>query len=94
MDVNESITLHRICVRDINPNFSNVLVVGVIIGKRRPRKFLDTKSSVQTFKAVLNFTLRDSQRDYINCSYWGASETIFQANDRFRTGDVGMQILK
>lgn len=89
MNDTDSVTLQRTALKDLNLNLSNVLIVGIIIGKSRPRKFLDTKSPVQTFKAVWNFTLRDSQRDYINVSYWGASETIYHVNDRFRTGDVG-----
>lgn len=89
IDISDSVTLQRIPLREINPNLSNILVVAIIVGKTRPRKFLDTKVHVQTYRAVWNLTLRDSIRDYINCTYWGASETIFQADERFRTGDVG-----
>lgn len=88
----QRIALQRITLRELNPNLSNVLIVGIIIGKCRPRKFLDNKAPVKTFKAVWNFTIRDSKSDYINVSYWGASETIYQANDKFRTGDVGEYI--
>lgn len=89
MDNTDSIALQRVILRDLNPNLSNVLIVGIIIGKSRPRKFLDAKSSVESFKAVWNFTLRDSKRDYINVSYWGASETIYQTNNQFQIGDIG-----
>lgn len=89
MDISDCVSLKRVSLKDLNPNLYNVLIVGIIIGKTRPRKFLDTKTSVETYKAVWNFTLRDSKQDYINCAYWGASETIFNVNERFRTGDVG-----
>lgn len=89
MDETESVASQRITLKDLNPNLSNVLVVGIIIGKSRPRKFLDNRSPVQTFKAVWNFTIRDSKRDYINVTYWGAGELIYQANDRFYIGDIG-----
>lgn len=89
MDDTHSVALQRITLRELNPNLSNVLVVGIIIGKSRPRKFLDSKSPAQIFRGVWSFTLRDSKRDYINVTYWGESEIIYQANNRFRTGDIG-----
>lgn len=86
---NHSIAFQRVKLRELNPNISNILLIGIIIGKSRPKKFRDEKASVPTFKAVWTFTIRDSIRDYINASYWGASETIFHANDKFKTGDIG-----
>lgn len=90
----KSIALQRITLKNLNPNMSNVLVVGIIIGKTKPRKFLDTKCPVPSFKAVWNFTIRDSKSEYITVSYWEASETIYQANDQYRTGDVGKYATK
>lgn len=89
MENNNPVALQRVSLININPNLSNVLIVGIIIGKTKPRTFLDTKATVQTYKSVWNFTLRDSKTDYINVSYWGESEIIYYANDQFRTGDVG-----
>ncbi|KAJ8952495.1 hypothetical protein NQ318_003291, partial [Aromia moschata] len=83
-----SVALQKINIRGLDPNLENVLIVGVIIAKQRPKKFLDTKAAVETYKAVWNFTIRDSIQDYINVTYWSSSEAVFQANDKFHTGDV------
>ncbi|RZB84944.1 meiosis-specific with OB domain-containing protein, partial [Asbolus verrucosus] len=81
--------LKRVALKDLGPDLDNVLIVGIIIAKQRPRKFADNKSKdSEDCRAVWNFTLRDSQRDYINVTYWGNSETICAANDKFYTGDV------
>ncbi|XP_074026715.1 meiosis specific with OB domains hold'em isoform X2 [Leptinotarsa decemlineata] len=83
-----SVALQKVNLRRLHPYLDNILIVGIIIGKQRPRKFLDKKSSVEVYRGVWNFTLRDSPQDYINITYWGPSEVIFQANEKFRTGDV------
>lgn len=88
MDDN-NVALQRVNLRNLNPNLTNILIVGIIIGKQRPRKFLDKKAPVEFYKGVWNFTLRDSVQDYINVTYWETSEVIFQKNDQFHTGDVG-----
>ncbi|CAH1109944.1 unnamed protein product [Psylliodes chrysocephalus] len=88
MDPN-SVALQRTTLENLSPTLSNVLIVGIIIGKQKPRKYLDTKSPVAgLYRAVWNFTLRDSVRDYINVTYWGSTEVIFQVNDKFHTRDV------
>lgn len=92
MDPN-SVALQRTTLENLSPTLSNVLIVGIIIGKQKPRKYLDTKSPVAgLYRAVWNFTLRDSVRDYINVTYWGSTEVIFQVNDKFHTRDVGKYV--
>ncbi|KAG5897442.1 hypothetical protein JTB14_002703 [Gonioctena quinquepunctata] len=83
-----SVALQKVNLRTLHPYLDNILVVGIIIGKQRPHQFLDTKAPVHVYKGVWNFTIRDSPQDYINVTYWGPSEVIFQANDKFHTGDV------
>nr|CAH7754922.1 unnamed protein product [Callosobruchus chinensis] len=85
---NDNISLRRVKLRELFPDIDGILVIGIIIGKQRPRKFLDRKSPVDSYIAVWNFTLRDSPCEYINVSFWGSTEVVFQANDRFHTGDV------
>ncbi|CAH1155516.1 unnamed protein product, partial [Phaedon cochleariae] len=83
-----SVGLQKVSLKNLIPNQENCLIVGIIIGKKRPRKFVDTKAPVEVFRGVWNFTFRDSPQDYINVTYWGSSEVVFQANDKFHTGDV------
>lgn len=82
-------TLRRVELKDLDPNMSNVLVVGIIIARRRPKVFESQGSEPGAPRAVWNFTLRDSLQHYINVCYWGPSELIFKTNDKFSTGDVG-----
>ncbi|XP_057666084.1 meiosis-specific with OB domain-containing protein [Diorhabda carinulata] len=83
------VAVQRATLKDLNPYLTNILIVGAIIGKQKPRKFTDAKLNVHgVLRAVWNFTLRDSVKDYINVTYWGSAEVIFQANDKFNVGDV------
>ncbi|XP_044267622.1 meiosis-specific with OB domain-containing protein [Tribolium madens] len=80
--------LQRVALKDIGPDMDNILIVALIIGKQRPRKFLDKTKETEQYKAVWTFTVRDSPRDYINVTYWGSSEDVCTASDKFYTGDV------
>lgn len=80
--------IQKVPLKDLQPELYNILVVGIIIAKQRVRKFPDKKEP-EMFNAVWNFTLRDSPRDYINVTFWGKSEVVSAANERFFTGDVG-----
>lgn len=80
----------RVNLRNLEPDLNNILIVGVIIGKQRPRKFVDVKAKeTNSYKIVWNFTFRDSLQDYINVAYWSNNDAAYEANDRFHTGDVG-----
>jgi hypothetical protein len=83
--------LQRVAIKDLMPDMDNILVVALMIGKQRPRKFADKNKESSQFRAVWNFTLRDSPRDYINVTYWGGSDEVCAASDKFYTGDVGEQ---
>ncbi|CAH1369705.1 unnamed protein product [Tenebrio molitor] len=80
--------LQRVAIKDLMPDMDNILVVALMIGKQRPRKFADKNKESSQFRAVWNFTLRDSPRDYINVTYWGGSDEVCAASDKFYTGDV------
>ncbi|KAJ3657203.1 hypothetical protein Zmor_016222 [Zophobas morio] len=83
-----SIGLRRKSLKDLEPDLDNILIVAVIIGKQTPRKFPDRSKDNDQYRAVWNFTLRDSPRDYINVTFWGPSEDVCSTNDKFYTGDV------
>ncbi|XP_066262542.1 meiosis-specific with OB domain-containing protein [Euwallacea similis] len=83
------VALQRVDLKNLNTNLTNVIVIGIIIGKQRPNIFVSqTSESGPITKAVWNFTIRDSMQHYINVSYWGSAEQILEANDKFRTGSV------
>uniref|UniRef100_A0AAR5PFV8 MEIOB-like N-terminal domain-containing protein n=3 Tax=Dendroctonus ponderosae TaxID=77166 RepID=A0AAR5PFV8_DENPD len=84
--------LKRVELKDLDPNMSNVLIVGIIIAKQRPKVFESQRSEPSAPRAVWNFTLRDSLQHYINVCYWGPSELIFNTNEKFSSGAV-VQIL-
>ncbi|CAG9767901.1 unnamed protein product [Ceutorhynchus assimilis] len=85
-----AVSLQKVDLKHLDPHVTNVLIVGIIIGKNRP-KILETQQrgpDTGGQRAVWNFTIRDSVPHYINVAYWGNPEQIFQANDKFSTGDV------
>lgn len=81
--------LRRVAIKDLNPDMDSVLIVCIIIGKQRPRKFLDKTKENEQYKTVWSFTVRDSPRDYLNVTYWGYEEVSI-ASDKFYTGDTSM----
>lgn len=83
------VTLQKVELRNLAPYLANALIVGIIIGKNRPKLFEAQGAEVNSRRAVWNFTIRDSLQHYINVSYWGTSEQIIQANEKFVIGDVG-----
>lgn len=86
------VALQRVDLKNLDPNATNVVIVGIIIGKQRPALLGPSTrpeaGSQSGSRAVWNFTLRDSIQHYINVSYWGTPEQVFQANAKFSTGDV------
>ncbi|KAL1491662.1 hypothetical protein ABEB36_012224 [Hypothenemus hampei] len=85
------VPLRRIDLSRLEPNLSNILIIAIIIGKQRP-KIIQLQGGQNGFpsdnRAVWNFTVRDSVKQYINVTLWGNPEQVFQANDKFSTGDV------
>ena len=43
-------------------------------------------------RSVLNFTFRDSMKDFVNVSYWLPSKDLIIISSKFTTGDVGKLI--
>lgn len=80
--MNQPIVLEKYTLRSLHPDVGNAFIVGVIIAKQSVKKLPDDK-------AVLNFTFRDSPRDYINVTCWGRKESICLLNEKFQVGDVG-----
>jgi len=42
-------------------------------------------------RSVLNFTFRDSIKDFINIAYWLPPKDLIIISSKFTTGDVGMK---
>nr|XP_022905749.1 meiosis-specific with OB domain-containing protein [Onthophagus taurus] len=83
-----SIALRRLMIQQLEPDLNNVLIIGIIIAKQRPRKFTSTGKDGISERGVWNFTLRDTPRDYINCTFWGQGEEIWKLAEAFQIGDV------
>lgn len=86
---NSNVGLQKFSLRELHPDIYNALIVGIIIGKQRPRIFTNLKRENNTDRAVWNFTLRDSIQDYINVTCWSNEQEITYLNDSFHIGDVG-----
>lgn len=87
--VPRNIGLRRIALKNLEPDLDSILIVAVIIGKNNPGKFLDKTKENEEYRGVWRCTVRDSQRDYINVTFWGPSDEVSATNDKFYTGDVG-----
>lgn len=79
-----NVGLKRYLLKELVPEASNAVIVGIIVAKQRPKKFSKSGSE----RAVWNFTIRDSPYDYINATVWGACDNVFEMNDKFQIGDV------
>lgn len=84
----EEVGVQRFTIRLINPNIYNALIVGIIIGKSRPRVFTNSKQNGER-RGVWNFTMRDSIQDYINVTCWGLDAVVVQMDNSYHIGDVG-----
>ncbi|XP_030752470.1 meiosis-specific with OB domain-containing protein [Sitophilus oryzae] len=82
------VTLERVILKNLDPNLSNILIVGIIIAKQRPRIIEAQENQQGASRAVWNFTFRDSLKHYINATYWGSAEHILQESEKYHTGDV------
>ena len=43
-------------------------------------------------RGVLNFTFRDSVKDFVNVAYWLPPKDLIITSSKFSTGDVGREI--
>lgn len=80
--------LQKLVLRNLDPNLNNIFVVAIIIAKQRVRKFPNAEND-KPDRAVWNFTVRDSPRDYINVTLWGTSLHVENLSQKFQIGDVG-----
>uniref|UniRef100_A0A182MY66 MEIOB-like N-terminal domain-containing protein n=1 Tax=Anopheles dirus TaxID=7168 RepID=A0A182MY66_9DIPT len=87
-------------IAQINDESRNFILVAVVIAKSDPRFFSGpargrgqfeqdaSDANNQTARGVLTLTLRDSERDTINCTVWGTADTILHYDGTFEVGDV------
>lgn len=71
---------------DLRSEDANNLIVALVLGKTEPNIFL-AKNDTE-FKAVMNFTLRDSKHSLVNCKCWGTREKINEYNEKIQIGDI------
>lgn len=82
-----TVGVQRITLRNIHTHLTNSVIVGVIIAKQQHRVFPSKKEGPD--RGVWNFTLRDSEIDYINVTCWGSAEYAQHLDMSFTVGDVG-----
>lgn len=80
------------------------IMCGIVIGKVETRTFEGSRcNSVVSLhssllalddrhqRAVLNFTFRDSVKDFVNVAYWLPPKDLIIVGSKFSTGDVGRE---
>ncbi|XP_055529864.1 protein hold'em [Wyeomyia smithii] len=80
-------------INHIDQESRSFILVGVIIAKSDPKFFESTSShrpasSTSTSRGVMTLTIRDSDRDTINCTLWNTRNTIESYDNLFHIGDV------
>lgn len=80
--------VQKVRLNNLNINFRNALVVGIIIAKNSPRMIGSKKKSGES-RGVTSFTIRDSEVDLINADVWGSEYYVITFYERFLVGDVG-----
>ncbi|GAB0099985.1 Protein hold'em [Sergentomyia squamirostris] len=63
----------------------NITIIGVIMGKSEAKIFSGGDGDE---RGVFSITLRDSERDTINCVFWGSKDFIVSTSERYKYGDV------
>ncbi|CAH2240345.1 jg25885 [Pararge aegeria aegeria] len=79
--------VQKVCLSNLNINFNNALIVGIIIAKNSPRTIGSKKKNGES-RGVMSFTLRDSNIDTINADVWGSEYFVTTFYERFLVGDV------
>uniref|UniRef100_A0A182WEV5 MEIOB-like N-terminal domain-containing protein n=1 Tax=Anopheles minimus TaxID=112268 RepID=A0A182WEV5_9DIPT len=87
-------------IAQINDATRNFILVAVVIAKSDPRFFSGNPksrgnfepdshdTSIATARGVITLTLRDSERDTINCTVWGKADTITHYDNSFEIGSI------
>ncbi|CAF0770240.1 unnamed protein product [Adineta steineri] len=68
-----------------NPGLVDGIMYGIVIGKVELRIF---EGSDRHQRSVLNFTFRDSIKDFINVAYWLPPKDLMIISSKFTIGDV------
>lgn len=71
-------------IKDLRLGDTNILLTCLVISKTDP-KFFDHQEEK---RGVLNLTLRDSIKDYLNCVIWGKEEKIHEINTTIFVGSI------
>lgn len=80
--------LTRMPIEKLNPTVTNALIVCLIIEKSPPKMFESKYEKENGMKGVITFTVRDSERYFINCTIWGSECFIESYDELFKYGDV------
>ncbi|XP_062562643.1 protein hold'em isoform X2 [Armigeres subalbatus] len=81
-------------ISQITQDSRNFIFTGVIIGKNEPKFFESTSGrraaehESSSVRGVLTLTVRDSDRDTINCTVWASQPMIESYDGLFHIGDV------
>lgn len=80
--------LQKCAINDLNATLTPVYVEGLLIAKTDVRVF--TSKQDKSKRGVINFTVRDSKKNFINCGVWGTDKFIDTYNLTFHIGDIVM----
>lgn len=80
-------------INQLNQDTRNFIITGVIIAKNDPKFFESTSAQhsandSSASRGVMTVTVRDSDRDTINCTIWASHSTIDSYDSLFHIGDV------
>lgn len=70
-------------IRNLNSELINWYTCGIIIGKNTPA-FFDSKDAR---RGTVSITIRDSKKDFVNCTIWGLDHFVETFCDTFHIGD-------
>ncbi|XP_043269231.1 meiosis-specific with OB domain-containing protein [Venturia canescens] len=76
----------RQTLNSIRPNTQNSIIIGVIINSQNSKTFETVQS--RGIRGVWTFTLRDSEKDFINVTAWGSVDFIDRLTSTFHIGSV------
>ncbi|OWR52977.1 hypothetical protein KGM_204853 [Danaus plexippus plexippus] len=79
--------VQKVFLNNLNINIKNALIIGIIIAKNTTRSVGSKKKSGEC-RAVMSFTIRDSEIDTINVDIWGSQYFVHTFYERFLVGDV------
>ncbi|XP_059218403.1 protein hold'em [Stomoxys calcitrans] len=73
-------------LHQLHPEMENIIITAMVLNKSEPCIFLSKNDS--QYKAVVNFTLRDSKQDIVNCTYWCSREKVEECSDLIQLGSM------